>query len=329
MIGKAPKATMSTYDLSNKRVWVAGHKGMVGSAILRRLGGEGCSPLTVDRTQIDLRSQSDVTRWMKDNRPDAVFLAAATVGGIYANDTRPAEFLYDNLVIETNIIEAARQNQVEKLMFLGSACIYPRLADQPMSEDALLSGPLEPTNEWYAVAKIAGIKLCDAYRQQYGCDYISAMPNNLYGPGDNYDPLNSHVVPALIRKIHEAKTNNSDSVIIWGTGKPLREFLYVDDCADALVFLMKNYSAAGHVNIGSGAEVTIAELARLIGAVVGFEGRFEYDSSRPDGTPRKLLDVDQINRLGWRATTSLEEGICQAYESYLSVLDSPEKRRLG
>lgn len=329
MNGKAPKATMSTYDLANKRVWIAGHNGMVGSAILRRLGDEGCDILTVNRTQIDLRSQSDVAGWMKDNRPDAVFLAAATVGGIYANDTRPGEFLYDNLAIETNIIEAARQNQVEKLMFLGSACIYPRLASQPMSEDALLSGPLEPTNEWYAIAKIAGIKLCDAYRQQYGCDFISAMPNNLYGPGDNYDLQNSHVVPALIRKIHEAKTTGSNSVVIWGSGKPLREFLYVDDCADALVFLMKNYSETGHVNIGSGAEVSIAELAKLIGGVIEFTGTFEFDKNRPDGTPRKLLDVSQINTLGWKAETSLEDGISRAYEAYLSVLESPEKRRLG
>lgn len=327
--GKANNSVMSTYDLASKRVWVAGHNGMVGSAIVRRLGDEGCDILTVGRSEIDLRSQSDVAHWMKDNRPDALFLAAATVGGIYANDSRPAEFIYDNLAIETNIIEAARQTQVEKLMFLGSACIYPRLADQPMSEDALLSGPLEPTNEWYAIAKIAGIKLCDAYRKQYGCDFISAMPNNLYGPGDNYDLQNSHVVPALIRKIHEAKTNGGDSVVIWGTGKPRREFLYVDDCADALVFLMKNYSAAGHVNIGSGAEVSISELAGLIAGVVGFDGSFEYDTTRPDGTLRKLLDVSRINRLGWQAKTRLEDGLKKAYESFLSVLEVPAKRRLG
>lgn len=329
MNGEAPKVAMSTYDLANKRVWVAGHNGMVGSAIVRRLGDEGCDVLTVGRAQVDLRSQSEVALWMKETRPDAVFLAAATVGGIYANDTRPAEFLYDNLVIETNIIEAARQNQVEKLLFLGSACIYPRLASQPMAEDALLSGPLEPTNEWYAVAKIAGIKLCDAYRKQYGCNFISTMPNNLYGPGDNYDLQNSHVVPALIRKIHEAKSSGSDSVVIWGTGKPLREFLYVDDCADALIFLMKNYSATGHVNIGSGAEVTIAELARLIAMVIGFEGTFEFDSSRPDGTPRKLLDVDRLNKLGWSSDTSLEDGVAKAYQAFLSELESPAKRRLG
>jgi GDP-L-fucose synthase len=302
------------YALAGKRVWVAGHRGMVGSAIVRRLAGEGCDILTVDRATVDLRRQADVAAWMADRRPDAVFLAAATVGGILANDTRPADFLYDNLVIETNIIHAAKETGVEKLMFLGSACIYPRLAPQPIPEHALLTGPLEPTNEWYAIAKIAGIKLCDAYRRQHGCDFISAMPNNLYGPGDNFDLQSSHVVPALIRKIHTAARAGDGTVAIWGTGKPLREFLYVDDCADAVVFLMKNYSAEGHVNVGSGEEVSIADLARTIAEVVGFTGRFEFDASRPDGTPRKLLDVSLLSEMGWRARTGLRDGLRLAYD---------------
>ncbi len=316
---------MPTYELSGKRVWVAGHNGMVGSAIMRSLADEGCDLITVDRRTVDLRSQSNVHDWMAENHPDAVFLAAATVGGIFANSTRPAEFLYDNLVIETNIIHAAKEAGIEKLMFLGSACIYPRLAPQPMPEAALLSGPLEPTNEWYGIAKIAGIKLCDAYRSQYGCDYISAMPNNLYGPGDNYDLAGSHVVPALIRKIHEAKLTGREAVTIWGTGKPLREFLYVDDCADALVFMMKHYSAAGHVNIGSGEEISITALATTISEIIGFGGRFEFDVSRPDGTPRKLLDVSQLNTLGWRAKTKIHDGLSKAYAAFLSEQIEPDR----
>ena len=239
------------------------------------------------------------------------------MGGIQANNTRPAEFLYDNLVIETNIIHAAKTVGVKKLMFLGSACIYPRLAEQPMAENLLLTGPLEPTNEWYAIAKIAGIKLCDAYRRQYGCDFISAMPNNLYGPGDNFDLESSHVVPALIRKIHEAKMDNRPTVSIWGTGKPLREFMFVDDCADAIVFLMKRYSAEGHVNMGSGQEVSISELARQIAEVIGFKGDFDFDTSRPDGMPRKLLDVSLITKLGWRAKTSLKDGLQKSYRWFV------------
>jgi GDP-L-fucose synthase len=293
---------------------------MVGSALVRRLNSEQCEIITIGRDAVDLTRQDDVNNWLNEQKPDAVFMAAATVGGIQANNTRPAEFLYDNLVIETNIIHAAKTIGVEKLMFLGSACIYPRLAEQPMAETALLTGPLEPTNEWYAIAKIAGIKLCDAYRRQYGCDFISAMPNNLYGPGDNFDLESSHVVPALIRKIHEAKMANSGTVSIWGTGKPLREFLFVDDCADAIVFLMKHYSAEGHVNVGSGQEVSVGELARHIGEVVGFDGDFVYDTSRPDGAPRKLLDVSMITELGWQAKTSLKDGLRKSYQSYLDQL---------
>ena len=308
----------TVYNLTGKKVWVAGHRGMVGSATVRRLATEDCDILTVDRKTADLRSQADVARWMADARPDAVFLAAATVGGIYANEIRPAEFLYDNLMIEANIIQAARTNGVEKLLFLGSACIYPRLARQPMAEDALMTGSLEATNEWYAIAKIAGIKLCDAFRRQYGCDFISAMPNNLYGPHDNYDLTSSHVVPALIRKVHEARINNEPTVTIWGTGKPLREFLHVDDCADALIFLMKNYSAEGHVNIGSGEEVSIAELAQIIAEVAGYRGGFVFDTGKPDGTPRKLLDVSLISGMGWRAKTSLVAGLQRTYREYAS-----------
>ena len=310
----------SNYDLKGKRVWVAGHRGMVGSAIARRLDAEQCEIITVGRDAVDLTRQDDVNNWLNAQKPDAVFIAAGTVGGIQANNTRPAEFLYDNLVIETNIIHAAKTIGVEKLMFLGSACIYPRLADQPMAEDALLTGPLEPTNEWYAIAKIAGIKLCDAYRRQYGCDFISAMPNNLYGPGDNFDLESSHVVPALIRKIHQAKLDNSGTVSIWGTGKPLREFLYADDCADAIVFLMKHYSAEGHVNMGSGQEVSIGELAGRIGEVVGFQGDYTFDTSRPDGMPRKLLDVSLINELGWQAKTSLKDGLQHSYRWFVDQL---------
>jgi len=310
----------SNYDLKGKRVWVAGHRGMVGSAIARRLDAEQCEIITVGRDAVDLTRQDDVNNWLNAQKPDAVFIAAATVGGIQANNARPAEFLYDNLVIETNIIQAAKTIGVEKLMFLGSACIYPRLADQPMAEDALLTGPLEPTNEWYAIAKIAGIKLCDAYRRQYGCNFISAMPNNLYGPGDNFDLESSHVVPSLIQKIHQAKLDNSGTVSIWGTGKPLREFLYVDDCADAIVFLMKHYSAEGHVNMGSGHEVSIGELAGRIGEVVGFKGYYTFDTSRPDGTPRKLLDVSLINELGWQAKTSLKDGLQNSYRWFVDQL---------
>lgn len=307
----------AAYPLAGKRVWVAGHRGMVGSAIVRRLAREGCELLTAGREEVDLRRQAEVERWMEGARPDAVFLAAATVGGIRANDTRPAEFLYDNLAIEANVIHAARQCGVEKLLFLGSACIYPREAPQPMAEEALLTGPLEPTNEWYAVAKIAGIRLCQAYRRQWGCDFISAMPNNLYGPGDNFDLEDSHVLPALLRKIHEAKRDGRETVTLWGSGRPLREFLHVDDLADALVFLMRRYSDAPHVNIGSGEEVSINDLAALIAETVGWRGSFVHDTAMPDGVPRKLLDVSRLHAMGWTATTGLREGIAETYRWYL------------
>jgi GDP-L-fucose synthase len=309
------------YSLAGKRVWVAGHRGMVGNAIVRRLESERCEILTVSHAELDLKRQENVESWIRDARPDAIFMAAATVGGIHANETRPAEFIYDNLMIECHVIEAAWRAGVEKLMFLGSACIYPREAPQPMAEAALLTGPLEPTNEWYAIAKIAGIKLCQAYRLQYGCDFISAMPNNLYGPGDNFDLSSSHVVPALIRKIHEAKEKGADTVEIWGSGKPLREFLHVEDCADALVFLMTHYSDQMHVNIGSGDELSIAELAALIAETVGYRGSFRFDLDKPDGTPRKLLDVSLLQGMGWSASTELRTGLKKTYGWYMTGLE--------
>ena len=305
------------YDLTGKRVWVAGHRGMVGAALVRRLAQEGCEVLVADRRDADLARQADVERWMEKNRPQAVFVAAAKVGGILANDTRPAEFIYDNLMIEANVINTAYKTGVEKLLCLGSSCIYPKMAPQPISEDALLTGPLEPTNEWYALAKIAGIKLCQAYRKQYGCDYISAMPTNLYGPGDNFDLSSGHVLPALIRKAHEAKQSGSASMVVWGTGTPRREFLHVDDCADALVMLMQRYSGAEHVNVGSGEDLTIAELAKVVCEAVGFKGGIEHDLSKPDGTPRKLMSGDKLRAMGWRPRTTLREGIADAYAAFL------------
>lgn len=306
-----------TYDLSGKRVWVAGHRGMVGSALVRRLQAENCEILTVLRSSVDLKDQAQVRAWVARERPDAVFLAAAKVGGILANNSFPADFLYDNLMIEANIIEAAFRSEVEKLCFLGSSCIYPKFAEQPIVESALLTGPLEPTNEWYAIAKIAGIKLAQAYRQQHGRDYISAMPTNLYGPGDNFDLDSSHVMPALIRKAHEAKVSGAPNITIWGTGAPRREFLYVDDCADACVHLMKTYSGAQHVNVGSEQDVTILELTKTVCGIVGFQGQIIHDLSKPDGTPRKLMDGDKLRSLGWRPTTSLESGVANTYEWFL------------
>jgi GDP-L-fucose synthase len=305
------------YALPGKRVWIAGHTGMVGSAVARRLDGEGCTLLTATRAEVDLTRQAEVERFVKEERPDAIVLAAAKVGGIVANDTYPADFLFDNLVIETNVFGAAHANNVGRLLFLGSSCIYPRLAEQPITEDSLLTGPLEPTNEWYAVAKIAGIKLAEAYRRQHGRDYISAMPTNLYGPGDNFDLTSSHVMPALIRKAHEAKVRNDPTLTMWGTGTPRREFLHVDDCADALVFLLQNYSAAQHVNVGSGIDLSILELTKLVCETVGFRGEIIHDLSKPDGTPRKLMSADKLRDMGWAPRVSLADGIAETYRWFL------------
>jgi len=306
------------FELKGKTVFVAGHRGMVGSALVRRLAQENVELLTATRRELDLRDQAAVFEWFAGKKPQVVFLAAAKVGGIVANNTLRAEFLYDNLAIAANVIHAAHSNRAEKLMFLGSSCIYPKLAPQPMREDSMLTGPLEPTNEPYAIAKIAGIKMVEAYRHQYGCDFINVMPTNLYGPGDNYHPEYSHVVAALIRRFHEAKVSGGANVVVWGTGTPRREFLYVDDMADACVHLMKTYSAAEMVNIGTGEDITIADFARVVAATVGYKGTISYDSSRPDGTPQKLLDVSRLAKLGWRARTSLEDGIRLAYQAYLS-----------
>ena len=310
---------MSIYNLKGKRVWVAGHRGMVGSAIVRRLEQEDCEVLTVGRDTVDLANQAQTSEWIMKNRPQAVFLAAAKVGGILANDTRPAEFLYDNLMIESNIIDASYRAGVEKLLFLGSSCIYPKFAQQPIKEDALLTGSLEPTNEWYAIAKIAGIKLTQAYRKQYGCDFISAMPTNLYGPGDNFDLNSSHVLPALLRKAHEAKILGEKEIVIWGTGTPRREFLHADDCADALVFLMKHYSDDSHVNVGSGEDISILDLAKLICDIVGFEGHLKHDLTKPDGTPKKLMSAERLREMGWQQRLTLDAGITNTWHWYLST----------
>ena len=318
-------ATEIVFPLAGKRVWVAGHNGMVGSALVRRLAGEGSEVLTVGSAQVDLREQAPTRDWIADAKPDAVFLAAARVGGILANDSRPAEFLYDNLMIEANIIDAAHRAGVAKLMFLGSSCIYPKMAPQPIQEDALLTGPLEQTNEWYAIAKIAGIKLSQAYRKQHGADFVSAMPTNLYGPGDNFHPTQSHVLPALIRKAHEAKLSGAAASTIWGTGSPRREFLHADDCADALVFLMQRYSGEEHVNVGSGEDLTILELTQLVCGIVGYEGEIRTDPSKPDGTPRKLMAADRLRGLGWSPRILLADGIAATYQWYL---DHADKRRL-
>jgi GDP-L-fucose synthase len=306
------------FDLKGKSVFVAGHRGMVGSALVRRLAQEGAELLTVGRREVDLRDQAAVSGWFAAKRPQAVFVAAAKVGGIVANNTLRAEFIFDNLVIAANVVHAAHVNGAEKLMFLGSSCIYPKLAPQPLREDSMLTGPLEPTNEPYAIAKIAGIKMVEAYRSQYGCDFINVMPTNLYGTGDNYHPEYSHVVAALIRRFHEAKLSGVPNVVVWGTGTPRREFLYVDDMADACVHLMKTYSSGEMVNIGTGEDITIAEFARVVAKTVGYTGAISFDPSRPDGTPRKLLDVSRLAGLGWRARTSLEDGIRLAYQAYLS-----------
>ncbi len=318
------------YTLSGKRVWVAGHGGMVGSALVRRLSSEDVTLITAAREQVDLRRQSAVEDFVLATKPQAIFLAAARVGGILANDSYPATFLYENLVIASNVIEASRQAGVEKLLNLGSTCVYPKFAPQPTAETALLSGPLEPTNQWYAIAKIAAIKLCDAYRKQHGCDFISAMPTNLYGPNDNFDLQSSHVIPALIAKFAQAKAESRPEVVIWGTGTPRREFLHVDDCADALVFMMKHFSGNGPVNVGTGIDVTIRELAERIAEISRYTGRLVFDPSQPDGTPRKLSDTSRLTALGWAATISLERGLAETYEWFQSGRkDARKMRRSG
>ena len=306
-----------TYNLFGKKVWVAGHRGMVGSAVCRQLENEDCNIIKAGRDEVNLINQAEVNNWMNAVKPDAIVLAAAKVGGIQANKNFPVDFLYENLMIEANIIHAAHLNKVERLLFLGSSCIYPRLADQPIKEDSLLSGALEPTNEWYAIAKITGIKLIQAYRKQYGYDWISAMPTNLYGPGDNYDLESSHVLPALLRKFHEAKISNSSDVMVWGSGKPLREFMHCDDLAGALLFLLKNYSDYEHINVGSGNEVSIRELVEIIAKVVGYEAKITWDEQKPDGTPRKLMDSKKLQRLGWDGGRSLFDGIFHTYNTWL------------
>jgi GDP-L-fucose synthase len=306
------------FELKGKTVFVAGHRGMVGGALARRLARESVELLTAPRSELDLCDQAAVFDWFASNTPQVVFMAAARVGGIVANNTLRAQFLYDNLAIAANVIEAARRHGVEKLMFLGSSCIYPKLAPQPLREDSMLTGALEPTNEPYAIAKIAGIKMVETYRTQYGCDFINVMPTNLYGPGDNYHPEYSHVVAALIRRFHEAKISGAANVVVWGTGAPRREFLYVDDMADACVHLMTTYSALQMVNIGVGEDIAIADFARQVAAAVGYAGSISYDASRPDGTPQKLLDVSRLTKLGWRARTSLQDGLRLAYQSYLN-----------
>lgn len=319
MIGKQP-----TYDLRGRRVFVAGHKGMVGSAIGRRLQREDCEVIVVPKSECDLRSADQVDRFFKKTSPQVVFLAAGKVGGIQANRTLPVDFISDNLAIARSVISAAHKSGVEKLLYLGSSCIYPKMAQQPIKEEMLLSGPLEPTNQWYAIAKIAGIKLCEAYRLQYGADFISAMPSNLYGPGDNYHRENSHVPAALIRRFHEAKVTGHSAVSVWGTGSPRREFLAVDDLADACVFMIKYYSDLQFLNVGTGRDIAIGEFANIIGKLVGFQGEISFDSSRPDGAPRKLLDVSRINALGWCAKISLSEGLHQMYGDFLARFNAGE-----
>jgi GDP-L-fucose synthase len=314
------------YSLRNKRVYVAGHRGMVGQAIVRRLHSEACEIVTASRTDVDLLDPHAVQQFFDREKPDAVFMSAAKVGGIVANNTLRADFLYENLMIAANVIHAAHLAKTEKLLFLGSTCIYPKHATQPMNEDSLLTGPLEPTNEPYAIAKIAGVKLAETYRDQYSDDFISVMPTNLYGPGDNYHPEHSHVVAALIRRFHEAKESGAPSVMIWGTGTPRREFLYVDDMADACVFAMTCYSDRGLLNIGTGVDIAISEFARLVAKTVGYQGAIIYDPSKPDGTPLKRVDVTRMSKLGWNATTKLEDGLKKAYAAFLDEAKSGNLR---
>lgn len=306
-----------TYDLTGKRIWVAGHRGMVGGAVVRRLASEGCEIITAGRDVVDLVNQKAVHDWMAMSKPDVIVLAAAKVGGIHANATSPVDFLYENLMIESNVLHAAHEANVERLLFLGSSCIYPKFAIQPIHETSLLTGALEPTNEWYAIAKIAGLKLVQAFRKQHGRDWISAMPTNLYGPGDNYDLTTSHVLPALLRKFHKAKESGDTEVVVWGTGTPLREFLHCDDLADALVFLLRSYSGDDHINVGSGVEVTIKELAETVAEVVGCDAVLTWDTSKPDGTPRKLMDSSRLHALGWNNARDLKKGIAQTYADWI------------
>lgn len=315
-------ADKNHYRLAEKRVWVAGHRGMVGSAIVRRLKALSCDVVTAARDEVDLTDQSAVAAWLHDNRPEAIFLAAARVGGIHANDTLPARFLYENLMIQTNVLHSARETGVQKLLFLGSSCIYPRDAVQPMNESSLLTGPLEPTNQWYAIAKIAGVKMCEAYRRQYGCDFISVMPTNLYGPGDNFDLEFGHAPAALLRRFHEAKESGDSRVVVWGTGTPRREFMHVDDLADGCVFLMAQYSGEEPVNVGVGEDVTIAEFATLIATTVGYNGEIVFDTSRADGVPQKLLDVSRMHALGWASKTPLGDGLRSYYQWFLENRES-------
>ena len=314
--------TTAPYDIAGKRVFVAGHAGMVGSAIVRRLAGEECEILTAARDTLDLRRQAETEAWIGEHKPHAVVVAAAKVGGILANDSYPAEFIYDNLMIEANLIQAAWRAGVEKLLFLGTSCVYPKFADQPIVEDALTTGALEPTNQWYAIAKIAGIRMCQAYRRQYGCDFISAMPTNLYGENDNFDLETGHVIPALIAKSHIAKRDRAPYLEVWGTGKPRREFMHVEDAADAMVFLLKRYSGDVQINVGIGADITIAELVALVREVVGYDGEIRYRPDKPDGTPAKRLDVSRLHALGWTAKIGLREGLERTYRWHLA--NSPE-----
>lgn len=308
--------TPKLFDLTGRRIFVSGHAGMVGSAIVRRLASIDCEVVTAGRERVDLLRQDETERFLAETRPDVVIVAAGKVGGIHANNSYPAAFIQENLGIALNTIHAAFRAETKKLLFLGSSCIYPRHSNQPITEDELLAGPLEPTNEWYAIAKIAGIKLCQAYRRQYGVDYISVMPTNLYGAGDNYHPENSHVVAALIRRFHEAKLSRAPTVSVWGTGSPRREFMSADDLADASVFVLENYSAEPHLNVGVGEDVTIAEFARIVAEVVGYQGTITFDTSKPDGMPRKLLDVAKLNALGWKPTVTLRAGLERAYADF-------------
>ena len=315
---KEDDALPKLFEMSGRRVFVAGHRGLVGSAIIRRLAQAGCDVVTIGRERLDLLRQGDTEHFLLSTNPDVVIIAAGKVGGIHANSTRPAEFIYENLMIATNLIHGAFRAGVRKLLFLGSSCIYPKLAPQPMIEEELLTGPLEPTNEWYAMAKIAGVKLCQAYRRQYSADYISVMPTNVYGPGDNYHPENSHVIAALIRRFHEAKQSGAPMVTVWGTGTPRREFIFVDDLADACMLVLERYSGESPLNVGTGKEITITDLARLVAQVIGYRGELVFDPSRPDGTPRKLLNISKLRALGWKAHTPLAIGLERAYADFLA-----------